>query len=339
MVKTIVLLLIAVLLYGYSFLRYRYLWSRGKVPMLCYYVFQVFLLGTLFVCSFFAYWLSNDFLLLGIQLICDIYLSIMLLTPFFSLIRGAVRMPGKRFGWNNRLFRFFNHPTKISKIVFVALVLFGTGLFVYSKIPICSEKTVTVEKEANVESIRVVSLSDLEIGNGISRYEVKKIFDELKKIQPDYVILLGNFFSYPVQESLRKYTYGQLKEIASFVPIYLIEGSKEIKGDEMYIKEVEKIGVKVLQDEMLQLSEGIQFVGCRYIKNPKRNEFSFTCSLLNKKKPAIVFSYEDLSPQEKQSADYDVLFHAPFQGGAWLAPKKIQQTQINFMPKGKALPQ
>lgn len=339
MIKTIVFLVIALILYGYSFLRYRYLWSRGKMPMFCYYVFQALLLGTLFVCFFFSNQIENDYLLLGIQLICNLHMAVMFFTPFFSLIRGAIRMLGKRLQWKNRMFRFFDHPSKVSKIVLVLTLMLGLGIFIQSKIPRFCEDTIRIEKQAKVNSLLIATVSDLQIGSCMTQYEVKNFFLKLEQSQPDYVVFMGNFYSYPVNSSLREYTNQLLKKLVSVIPVYMIEGPNEAMGKVEYLDDIRALGVKVLQDEMIQLSDGIQLVGCRYRENEKRRKFAFTCSLLDKNKPAIVLSYEDLSEEEKQSTDYDVLLRATPYAGSWSVPKQIQLTRLQFMPKEKELHQ
>ncbi len=330
MVTTVVFLLIALLLYGYSFLRYRYLWSRTRIANEFYYVFQVLLLGTLFVCFLFPYTITNDYALWGIQLICDMYLTVMILTPFFSLVRGAIRMLGKRRQWKNCVYRFFNHPSKVSKIVFALTLVLGIGVFVQSKIPRLSENTIRIEKQAQVSSLSVATVSDLQIGRCMTRYEIKWFFERLEQLHPDFVVFTGNLYSYPTNPSLREYTNHYLKKLVSHVPVYLIEGPDEAREDEDRMEEIRAFGVRLLRDEIVQSAEDVQLVGCRNQTNEKRKEVSVTFSLLDKNKPAIVFSYEDLSEEEKQLADYDVLLHATPYGGSWIVPKQIQLTQLQF---------
>ncbi len=210
MAVTLVLFVISILLFGYSFLRYRFLWQRGRIPNVFYYVFQVVLLGTLFVCFFFSQYITNDYLLWGVQLCCDIYLAVMLITPVFSFLRGAVRMLGKRRKWNNRIYRFFNHPTKISWIVLVITAVFGVFVFVYSQIPQVSEQTVMSKKSANIDKFSVVSVSDLHIGQHMAYKEVQAFFEQLESLQPDIVVFTGNLFSPKATASMREFTGRQL---------------------------------------------------------------------------------------------------------------------------------
>lgn len=330
MVITIVLLLIALLLYGYSFLRYRYLWSRGRIPNVVYYVFQVLLLGTLFVCLLFSYRIVNDYVMLGVQFICDIYLTVMLLTPFFCLCRGAIRMLGKHFQWKNVVYRFFNHPSKSSKIVLGITLALGVGVFVQSKIPRVFENTVHIEKTASTVSLTVATVSDLQIGRHMTRFEIRKFFEQLEQLQPDLVVLNGNFYSYPANPSLREFTKGYLKKLVSEVPVYLIEGPNEVKETENSLEEIENVGVRLLRDETIQTAEGIQLIGCRNQENEKRRQVSYTFTLTDKNKPAILFSYQDLSEEEKRAADYDVLLSATPNRRNWFMPKQIQLTRLQF---------
>ncbi len=333
MLKTILVVVIALLLGGYSCLRYHYLWSRMRIPLMCYYVFQAVLLGTLFVCFFFTYYINNDVMLFVIQLISCIYIMVMLVTPVFSMIRGAVRMIGKRAGWKNRFFFFFNHPTKVSKIVLVVTILMGIAFFVQIKIPQISKKTVQINKQASVNSLTVAAVSDLQIGRCMTRHEIDIYFEKLKQCQPDYVIFLGNIYSYPANRNLREYTYKYLKQLAGDIPVYWVEGPNEENQKESVTREIRSLGVKILQDELIQLSNGIQLVGCRYQKDKKKKDITFICSLLDKNKPAIVLSYEDFKDKEKRPTDSDLLLHAETHYEKWISPKQISLFHIQFKPR------
>lgn len=330
MAVTLVLFVISILLFGYSFLRYRFLWQRGRIPNVFYYVFQVVLLGTLFVCFFFSQYITNDYLLWGVQLCCDIYLAVMLITPVFSFLRGAVRMLGKRRKWNNRIYRFFNHPTKISWIVLVITAVFGVFVFVYSQIPQVSEQTVMSKKSANIDKFSVVSVSDLHIGQHMAYKEVQAFFEKLENLQPDIVVFTGNFFSPDATSSMREFTGGQLKRLLAKMPVYLVEGPNECGETAENIEAIRKIGVRFLEDEMIELSEGIQFAAVRNRKDDKRKDVAYTLSLLDKSKPAIVCSYEDLSKEERQIADFDLFLQASANKKSWILPRQIQLTKMRF---------
>ena len=328
MLIMIVFVIIGLLLYGYSFLRYRYIWSRGRVPIVVYYVFQALLLGTFFSYLIFCPYIANDNVLWGMQLLIDMFLTVMLVTPVFSLIRGAIRMIGKRRKWNNRVYRFFNHPTKVSWIVLGVTLVFGAGIFLQSKYPRLYENTVTIDKEAATDSFTIITISDLQIGQGITQYEIGKLFDRFKQYHPDMVVFMGNLYSRRAGATMREYTNGQIGELNSLVPIYLIEGPNETEETEEHMEDMKKVGVRILQDDMILLSEGIQLAGLRDRKSEERDEVSYTCSLLSKDKPAIIFSYEDLTEEEKQMADYDVLLHALPRVGGFNMPKQIQVTHL-----------
>lgn len=334
MLLMIVFIIIGLLLYGYSFLRYRYIWSRGRMPILVYYVFQAVLLGTLFAYYLFCPYMTNDYVLWSFQILIDMFLTVMLVTPFFSLFRGGIRMIGKRRKWHNRVYRFFNHPTKISWIVLAVTLLLGAGVFFQSKFPRFYENTCTIHKEAATDSFSILTISDLQIGRGMTQYEIRTLFDQVKQYHPDMVVFLGNLYSRRANDAMREFTNRQIGELISEVPVYLVEGPNEAEETEEHMEDIRRSGVRILQDDFILLSNGIQLVGLCDQKNEKRSEVSYTCSLLSKEKPAIVFSYEDLTEEEKKMADYDVLLHALPVINGFNMPKQIQLTHI-AMPKGQ----
>lgn len=62
-----------------------------------------------------------------------------------------------------------------------------------------------------------------------------------------------------------------------------MEGANEWNETEENLEAVRKIGIRFLEDEMIELSEGIQLVGLRNRKDDKRKDVAYTLSLLDKK--------------------------------------------------------
>lgn len=330
MALTIVLLIICILLFGYSFLRYQYLWQRGRIPNVYYYVFQALLLGALFICFFLSQYITNDYLLWGIQILSDIYVTVMLITPFFSFLRGIIRMIGKHRHWKNRFYRFFNHPTKVSKIVFVITIAIGIGVFAQSKIPCISENVITSDKKTDADEFTIAAVSDLNIGQNMAHQEISVFFSKLEQLHPDIVVFTGNLFSRHTTPSMREFTNQYLVKLVEQCPVYLIEGPNECRETEENIKSIQNLGVRLLWDEMIELTEGVQLVGLRNLSDNKRKDVKYTFSLVEKNKPAIVCSYEELTNQEKKIADCDMLLQASSNKNCWILPRQIQVTKIRF---------
>lgn len=329
MTTTIICLVICLLLFSYSFLRYRYLWSRRKVPNVVYYVFQILLSGTLFVCFFAMEYVPNGYLMWGIQFVSACYLTVMIVTPVFYFFRGAVRMLGKRLHWKNRCYRFFNHPTKMSKIALTVTLLLGIGVFVQSKIPYTSETMVQTKKSANIKSLSIATLSDLQMGQCTTRFDIENVFEQLEKMNPDVIVLMGEVFSQKTDSEICRLLSEKIESLILNKPVYYVEGPNSF-GQEKVMEQLKKMGVQLLMDETIRTSEGIQIVGCRSQKNANRRDVDYTFSLIDRNKPAIVFSYQDLSDKEKQMVDYDVILHAPLYGNLWLLPRQICMTQVYF---------
>lgn len=330
MLVTIGFVLISCLLFGYSFLRYGYLWSRGRIPQWVYYVFQAFLLGTLFVCFFFSNLLQNSVLIYMISFVGICYMSVMLITPVFCFVRGAIRMLGKRLQWKNRLYRFFNHPTKINWIAMWVAISAGIALFIFIRFPLVEMESVAVKKESTASSFSVATISDLRLGQFTTPGDVERIFERLREIKPEVTVFLGNSYGRRDNEQYDSFFLQQLKEISSDTSVYLIEGEIESTRKQRQLQQLQEEGIQVLRDDTIHMENGFQLVGCRSREDEKRKELSFTCSFIDKKKPTIVFSAEELDEKEKQMVSPDSLLCAEAYDKCFFLPRKIRVITYSF---------
>lgn len=328
MILSLVFILLGVVLFGYSFLRYYYLWKRGRMPIVIYYVVQIFLLGNLFVCAFFSHKVTNDILFFVMQALACVHTSIMLITPLFSMIRGGVRMIGARRTKTNAFFRFFNHPSKVNYIVLVLTACFGVALFCHAKIMRVETTSVTIDDKELEESYVIASVSNLHIGSQMTRYEIRNMTDRLLDANADAIVLGGDVLDANASDSIRQYTYKQWKRLTAATDVYLVAGAEETKWEEKEYDKVSALGVRVLQDESVFLQEGVQMIGCRDVSDGKRKNVRYTSSLLDKEKPTVVLSYQPLSELERQQVDYDVMISSRGEG-YWFFPKTITVTTIS----------
>ena len=88
--------LITILFFGYSFLRYRHLWKRGRVPVWIYYGLQIIFCGALVVCQWWGRLFPDETLRTVLSLISVFYYCAMFYMPVLCFFRGMIREAGRR---------------------------------------------------------------------------------------------------------------------------------------------------------------------------------------------------------------------------------------------------
>lgn len=293
------MIIVAILLIGYSLLRYYHLWKRFRIPNAFYFVFQVLLLGTLFVCHYKPHLIHHEVGFYILQIVMAIYAGIMLYTPFLCFVRGAIRIIGKRVKAKGRFYRYFNHPAKSIYVFLTVTAVVGLFSFVGTKFVGVTEYIVGTN--STKQKMKIVWLTDVHLGTGVARWELDSLIDKVNSQKADLLLVGGDIFDENTTPEQMQYAEEKLKTLKAKYGVFFIEGSYETMKE--YWK---KIGINCLTDQQLTLGNGVQILGCCHNDNPRKKEISFYQSIFfNKEQPILIVSHgEDNEEQwEKFGAD------------------------------------
>jgi hypothetical protein len=147
-------------------------------------------------------------------------------------------------------------------VIAVLSFLLIAGGFINALIPVVREYNITINKPADVKSLRIAAVSDIHLGSIIRKRSIIKLSSILKEIDPDIVLLLGDIIDGEIGPVLR----GDLLQYFTCPKcdfgLYAIAGNHEyIGGGGKTIPYIESKGIRVLKDEIVTLNGGIQLVG------------------------------------------------------------------------------
>lgn len=306
MLRYIFLVIIALLLLSYSILRYLHLWKRGRASEKIYYGIHILSLA---VCGIVLLWpvgLVFDPILFAGHLYVYVYSSVMLLTPVFCFLRGIVRFLGKRFQWTGRVYRYFNHPSKMIILILIVTSLIGLYGFGNEKYVRKTEYSVALDKEAQKEEISVILVSDLRVGSSMTQFELSRLVEKINEQQPDLILFCGNLIDKRVSDGIFEKTLEKLAGLSASDGIYIVGGSEDFSILSESADKLEQKGIHLLLDKSVSLSSGVQLVGCRDRSDGLKKPLDYVTSLLNPDKPSILLSHERVDDpvlQEKR-VDY-----------------------------------
>jgi len=143
---------------------------------------------------------------------------------------------------------------------FVALLI--TAGFFNAIRPVSKHYDITVDKQINNDSFRIVAVSDIHLGSIIRKRSMKHLSSMIEAEHPDVVFLLGDVVDGSIGPVLRGdlLSYLRLHDIP--MGVYAITGNHEFIGNiNKTLPYIESKGIKVLKDEIITLPNGVQVAG------------------------------------------------------------------------------
>lgn len=305
------------ILMGYSVLRYFHLWSRTKIPNVIYFVFQVCLLGTLFVCHRKVPWIPNEIFRNILQGISAVYLSILLYTPIFCFVRGVIRFIGKKRESKGRVFRFFNHPANSIYLILAITAFIGGFSFFNMRHVVVNEYSFTVNKRASEKDVTIAMISDAHLGSAVTRQGLDSLIEKTNEMKPDIIVLCGDIFDENTTEELKKYASLKMKEFQAKLGVFYVEGNHEMRLNEDFTKWFADAGITVLRDQTACLVNGVQLVGIRDKVDSKKKPLRSLMAGLDSELPVIVLSHRPKQLQEMADLGADLVLSGHTHGGQY----------------------
>jgi hypothetical protein len=174
------------------------------------------------------------------------------------------------------------------------------------EIPLTIHKKVTGSPE-----VKILMASDIHLGALIGERREKKLLDIIREQKPDLVLLCGDLVDGEIAPVLRKNLGRHIQEIDTPLGVYAITGNHEyIGGIDKTLPYLQSINIKVLLDETITLSNGIQIVGRNDQSSGRganaRKPLSELLIGIDQTKPVIVMNHQPFNLQEAADSNVDL---------------------------------
>jgi len=206
------------------------------------------------------------------------------------------------------------------------------------QIPLTIHKKVSGSPE-----VKILMASDIHLGALIGERREKKLLDIIQEQKPDLVLLCGDLIDGEIAPVLRKNLGRHLQEIRTPLGVYAILGNHEyIGGIDKTLPYLKSINIKVLIDDTVALSNGIQLIGRNDRSgNQASNGLKTISELLSgtdPEKPVIVMNHQPFNLDEVAKANVDLhLSGHTHNGQLWpfnYITKAIFELSWGLMKKG-----
>lgn len=157
-------------------------------------------------------------------------------------------------------------------------------------------------------ALKIALISDSHLGMGVSYARWDKALSRLEKENPDIVLVLGDVFEYGPHAD--KYA-ARLAAFKTPLGTYGVLGNHEYYNDfQAAIDFYKKANIKLLQNEILTLENGLQIAGLKDIHTARvsAQEVIELLTAADKQKPLILLSHTPLYAEEAAAHNTDILF-------------------------------
>lgn len=224
-------------------------------------------------------------------------------------------------------------PQKIFLFVGSFCIIFVIGITLYGAH--CARNIRTTSYHINIasetmnnESLKVVLIADLHLGQSIGHHHVEKMVKKINQVQPDLVCIAGDIFDndFEALDSPEKIT-SALRNIQSTYGVYACYGNHDYEeailagftfssDENVYIgKKMEALladaNIKTLTDESVLINNQFYLIGRKdYSAKSKSNEVRLTpeelTEGLDQNKPILVMDHQPKELEELAAAGVDL---------------------------------
>ena len=211
----------------------------------------------------------------------------------FALIISAVRY----FGFE--LARHFRHRRILqilgsSKIFFLAAIIISIAYMIPSVYNATNLKTTTydiqINKSCGTDEIRIAAVSDFHVGGGARHSEMDRMAKLLAEAKPDIILIAGDVCDSSSSVNDLEYMEAVLKGPDCRYGIFYVEGNHEEECRIDPAPYLKRAGVTILEDEGVQLENGMNIVGRRNALAESVAQIMDKCAL-DKNSPTVVLQH------------------------------------------------
>ncbi|MDR0938055.1 MAG: metallophosphoesterase [Mediterranea sp.] len=204
-------------------------------------------------------------------------------------------------------------PHAFACCVGLTLLLLAYG-YVRFDHPATRRVTVELSRHPSVDSLRVVAISDVHLGYGITRRRLRTYVDKINAERPDLILIAGDLIDMSTVPLHRERMQEELRRLKAPMGIYMVPGNHEyISGIRKSMDFIAQTPITLLRDTVVVLPGGIQLIGRDDRSNPRRKTIDQLMASVDKDAPTILIDHqpanETLSQLQAVRVDFGFFGH------------------------------
>lgn len=256
----------------------------------------VFLFGYLFIKELPAQ------VLIPIYYVCNTWYIASLYITMVLLVVEMLRLSHKRHPWFPAWVR--QHYAAVKLSLFAGITLGVTALMVHANWvvnnPVATHYSIHIPKKvAGRDSLTIVMMSDMHIGEMISNRLVRKYVALSNAQKPDLVVWVGDWLDYESLYAERAHVEEDLRALKAPLGVYAVNGNHEYRANRFAkYRWLQKTGATLLIDSVAQPDSTFYLIGRDDLVNKQRHGLQSLLRRVDRSKPLIVLDHQPLSFSE-----------------------------------------
>lgn len=196
----------------------------------------------------------------------------------------------------------------------LCLLSYGHYKFLNPKVQV-----INVPMAQIISPIKVVGVTDLHLGSGITLERLQNNIDLINRNKPDLIIISGDLIDNSVQPLYDQNMHEELKKLKAPLGIYMVPGNHEyISGIKESVEFINKTPIVMLKDSVVTLPNGIQIIGRDDRWNKDRKSLDEIMINVDSMKPTILLDHQpyELDQTRKHNISLQLSGHT-HRGQVW----------------------
>jgi hypothetical protein len=201
-----------------------------------------------------------------------------------------------------------------SAVVIAAVGLLLLGGHINSLLPRIKKLNIAIpRKSAKLTKLDIVAVSDVHLGTIVGRSRLDRIVDEINRLDPDLVLLLGDIVDEDLAPAIKQNLGEALRSIKSRFGVYASTGNHEFLGNHIdracaYLLEH---NVTMLRDQSTKIGDSFFLVGredrsCATFLGYPRKPLWELMAAVDKAYPVILMDHQPFGLQEAVNEGVDL---------------------------------
>lgn len=280
---------------------------RNKKFVITYWAVNTFMIICLIInfCFFFTGHHSN-WVATIISYCAAFYAGFFIYSIIIMLICDFFRLLGRAVKYHKRVVKaakIVTHQGFFAMVIATIIVILG---FINVKIPRVVDYRLTLDKkESTIDNLNVVFISDAHIGCAVGENQLKAIVEKTNAVNPDIIILGGDFFDDGTSEEMMQKTSEIFKGFKAKYGTYFVFGNHDTYlGDlEGQAKCYTDAGIKNINDTALNIDGKFYLVGRDDLTYGRKDAQAVFYGVEPDELPVIVVDHEPVYSQMKKVAE------------------------------------
>jgi predicted MPP superfamily phosphohydrolase len=186
--------------------------------------------------------------------------------------------------------------------------LLAYGYFNY-KHPDINRIDITLEKPLQGKPMKIVAISDVHLGNGTRKPQLKKFVEMINAQEPDLIVIGGDLIDNSLIPLYQQKMAEELNQLKAPMGIYMAPGNHEyISGIEECERFLKDTPIRLLRDTIITLPNGLQIIGRDDRSNRRRTPIADLMKKVDTTRPTLLLDHQPYEVAKKDSLGIDIQF-------------------------------